>query len=56
MKLFTRDRAIGTLVEASLKTERPTVKLEVGKSYSVAQLLEGNGIKKKKWSFRALVV
>lgn len=45
----------GSLVEASLHTKKPATKLKAGKSYTVAQLLEGNGITRKKFSFKQFI-
>ena len=55
-KWFMQRVYTGSLVEASLKTERPKIELEPGKhKYTVEQLLAGNGIKKKKLSFSSLL-
>lgn len=45
----------GSLTEAALHTEEKRVVLIVGQSYSVPQLLLGNGIKKKKFSLKHLL-
>lgn len=46
----------GSLVEASLKTQKPRLKLKAGKKYSVQQLLAGNGITRKKFSLKQFIV